>query len=337
VHSMKKCGLFVVQLAFAACSGWAQTGNVVVGGGYSTPVPFPVAPGQVITLLVKGIGADLTQTVKAQGTPLPTILGGISVTFRQTASVPFPQSAALPLLEVDPRVSTCRDQPFFAGDCGRLAAITLQIPFEMNPNFPRFDQTANEAFLVVSEGGVAGGIFELEPEFDRIHIITNCGFFNPLDTLLPFSSLCGPVVTDGTDGPVVTAANPARSGEVLSMWAFGLGSTVPAVKSGEAAPAPAPTLAQTPLISFDFRKNTAPQRVEEPTPVQPALLFAGLARGYVGLCQINFRVPPVPKGLPKCNIPSGPAQILAVLSNLTVTVSETFSFDGSAICVDPGS
>ena len=91
------------------------------------------------------------------------------------------------------------------------------------------------------------------------------------------------------------------------------------------------------LIGFDFRKNTAPQRVEEPTPVQPVLLFAGLARGYVGLCQINFRVPPVPKGLPKCNIPSGPAQILGVRSNLTVTVSETFSFDGAAICVDPGS
>jgi hypothetical protein len=84
----------------------------------------------------------------------------------------------------------------------------------MNPDFPRFDQTAIEAFLVVSEGGVAGGIFELELQFDRIHIITNCGFFNPLDTLLPFSSLCGPVVTHGTDGPVVTAANPGLSGKV---------------------------------------------------------------------------------------------------------------------------
>src|SRR6516164_8879899 len=82
----------------------------------------------------------------------------------------------------------------------------------MNPNFPRFDQTANEAFLVVSEGGVAAGIFELEPEFDRIHIITVSSIL--LDTLLPFSSLCGPVVTEGTDGPVVTAANPGLSGKV---------------------------------------------------------------------------------------------------------------------------
>ena len=160
---MKKSGHLLLELAFVAGSGWAQTGNVVVGGGYSTPVPFPVAPGQVITLLVQGIGANLTQTIKAQGTPLPTTLGGISVTLRQTASVPFPQSAAVPLLEVDPHVSTCNDQPFFAGDCGRLTAISLQIPYEMNPNFPRFDQTANEAFLVVSEAGVAGGIFELEP------------------------------------------------------------------------------------------------------------------------------------------------------------------------------
>jgi len=73
------------------------------------------------------------------------------------------------------------------------------------------------------------------------------------------------------------------------MYAFGLGATIPVVKSGEAAPLPAPTTAQPLLIGFDFRKNAAPQRVEEPTPDQTAMLFAGLTPGFVGLYQVNFR------------------------------------------------
>lgn len=335
---MKRRKLLNWMLALGAafsCPGWAQTANVVVSAGYSAPAPLVVAPGQIITLLVQGIGANLTGMVSADHLPLPTTLGGISVQMQQTASVPFPQSAAVPLLAVDPTIRTCLGGSSFALCGGRLTAVTVQIPYEMNPNFPRFNEGANDAVLVVSEGGVAGGEFELDPSTDRIHIITDCTYIAPYDVVLPFSGLCGPVVTHGTSGGLVTAANPAKSGEVLVMYAFGLGATVPAVKSGEASPLPPAVLAQSLLIGFDFRKNAAPQRVEEATPDQAALLFAGLTPGFAGLYQINFRVPPVPSGLPPCNVPAGPAQILAVRTNLTVSISGPFSVDGAAICVDP--
>lgn len=328
-----------VALVLATASPFpakGQSGNVVLGAGYSSPAPAVVAPGQVITLLVQGIGANLTQTVQAQQTPLPTSLAGITVRIQQTEPFPSPPSTAVPIFRVGPHLSTC-----FSAELPpctvQLTEIMVQIPYEMIPNFPRFTQSANNVALVVSENNVDGSAFEVAPVFDRIHILTNCDYVQPGDVLLPFSSLCGPVVTHGDGGPIVTAANPAKSGEMLVMYAFGLGATVPAAKTGEAAPVPALTLARTLLIGFDFRKNAAPQRVEEATPDQPAMLFAGLTPGFAGLYQVNFRVPPVPAGLPKCDIPSGPAEMLAVRTNLTVSVSGLFSFDGAAICVALGS
>ena len=126
-----------VQLAFAACSGWAQTGNMVVGSELLDSRAFPGCPWTGDHASRRGDRRGPNPNCQSPGHTASHNTRDISVTFRQTASVPIPQSAALPLLEVDPRVSTCRDQPFYTGNCGRLAAITLQIPYEMNPNFPR--------------------------------------------------------------------------------------------------------------------------------------------------------------------------------------------------------
>ena len=247
---------------------------------------------------------------------------------------------AVPLLSVSPRSSTCFGGFNLPGCQVLLAEVTVQIPWELLPHFPRFDQSSGQAVLVVSENGVPGSAFELASVFDRIHIITNCGYVQPGDMLLPFSNVCGPIVTHGNGGALVTPGNPAKAGEVLVMYAFGLGATVPAAKTGEAAPVPPLVVAQTPgshplLIGFDFRKNAAPQRADDPTLDQPSLLFAGLTPGFVGLYQVNFRIPAIPAGLPPCDIPAGPASILTVRSNLTVSISGSFSFDGAAICVDP--
>ena len=148
--------LAVVLCTVFSFSVWAQSGNVIVGAGYASPAPITVAPGQIITIVVEGIGANLTQTVHAGRTPLPATLAGISVSLQQALSLPF--SAAVPLLEVSP-LRTCRSLSFLP-TCGRsLTAVTLQIPYEMAPNFPVFEQAENNATLVVSEGGVAGDAF----------------------------------------------------------------------------------------------------------------------------------------------------------------------------------
>lgn len=51
---------FSIVCVLALLPAVAQT-NTVVGEGYSAPVPLTVAPGQVVTLFVQGIGASLTQ------------------------------------------------------------------------------------------------------------------------------------------------------------------------------------------------------------------------------------------------------------------------------------
>src|SRR5579884_3962464 len=80
-----------------------QTGNSVVGSGYSLPAPISAAPGQILNLMVAGVGAGLSGRVAAHSLPLPYQLADISVQMTQTQS---PKSVAVPILAVQP-VSTC--------------------------------------------------------------------------------------------------------------------------------------------------------------------------------------------------------------------------------------
>src|ERR1700686_1335577 len=100
------------SLLFLFCSAvFARADTaVVISAGYSTPVQIPVAPGQIITFFVSGIGQSLTQNVVAAPGALPASLAGISATLKQAG-----RSVTAPLLEVGP-VSTC--SLFYAQPCG---------------------------------------------------------------------------------------------------------------------------------------------------------------------------------------------------------------------------
>ena len=90
-------------------------------------------------------------------------------------------------------------------------------------------------------------------------------------------------------------------------------------------------------MDFNYRPNALASQPAF-TPANPPL-FAGSTRGFVGLYQINFVVPPPPAGLQPCSsliVASGPIGGL-VLSNLTVSVGSLVSFDGAGICVAPDS
>jgi uncharacterized protein (TIGR03437 family) len=95
--------------------------------------------------------------------------------------------------------------------------------------------------------------------------------------------IAGGIIHAATGAPV-NADNPARAGEVLTLFATGLGVTNPAVPSG--APAPSAPLAVTAspvtVIMRDWSAN---------------VVFSGLAPGSVGLYQVSFVVPDGPSGI----------------------------------------
>ena len=84
--------------------------------------------------------------------------------------------------------------------------------------------------------------------------------------------------------PVTPGVNshPAKPGDWLTIYAIGLGPTVPTVASGEAAPA-GPLAWVSPLPTVYFGAGLV--RV----PAVP--FYAGLTPNFVGLYQINVQIP----------------------------------------------
>jgi uncharacterized protein (TIGR03437 family) len=94
--------------------------------------------------------------------------------------------------------------------------------------------------------------------------------------------------------PVVTGipTHPAKGGDVVIVYAIGLGQTKPTVSTGAGAPG-SPNLANVPDVQVCLGTSTPFGNADCFKPD-----FAGLAPGFVGLYQINVKIP---GGLPKGN------------------------------------
>jgi uncharacterized protein (TIGR03437 family) len=96
------------------------------------------------------------------------------------------------------------------------------------------------------------------------------------------------VIATHGNGPVVTPASPAVKGEIVVLYATGLGPTSPAAIPDQIATAAAP-LAN--LADFRVLLNGA--------AVDPhQILYAGVTPGFAGLYQINLQLP--------ANVPANP-------------------------------
>jgi len=288
-------------------------GAVVVAAGYNRPAPVDIAPGQILTFYVQGMGANLTAPVYAASLPLPLSLGGISAQFVQGVFI-----APVPLLSVRP-VSPCayHTDP----GCGSsYLAIRVQIPFGFDYSDPTVIRGVPviEGQIRFSENGAVVASVDATPLSDQVHVLRNC------DDFLFNQTSCAPIVTHA-DGSQVDLGHLAKSGEEIVIYAVGLGVSQSTIQAGQAVIAPIPTSVS---VSFDWLPNALGSRAIPARLAQPA--FAGLVTGYVGLYQINVVVPPVPPGTPACT-----GNPVGMSSNLTINIVGHSSFDGARICASP--
>jgi uncharacterized protein (TIGR03437 family) len=295
-----------------------QTGRTLVGAGYAIPT-FTVAPGEIVTLQATGLNTVLFSPVTARQVPLPTELAGISVTLHQYLHQGAVQSLSmlLPLLSIQQK-NNCSPLESTTPDC-LVTYITGQIPFEM-------EAAVSDSFvtdLVISDNGGKSKAFSVNPNPVNVHVLTSC------------SSMNTAVCVTHADGTLVTGLSPAMPGETVVIYAVGLGQTTPAVTTGAATPASAPTVIGI-AVQFDFSPNAGPKfptasAVDTTENLYPN--FVGLTPGQVGLYQINVKLPNTFPSVPPCG---GGHIYWGTASNLTIDIFTNFlSYDAAPICVQP--
>ena len=100
-----------------------------------------------------------------------------------------------------------------------------------------------------------------------------------------FQYPAGTAIATHVDGSLVSSGAPAAAGEIVTLWATGLGNTIPVLQDG-VLPEAIQWLSQ--LNQFAVQING---EALDPT----AILYAGVAPGYAGLYQVNVRLPdPLP-------------------------------------------
>jgi len=97
------------------------------------------------------------------------------------------------------------------------------------------------------------------------------------------------VVFHSTDFSLVTSTSPARSNETVIIFLTGLGTVSPAVAAGQ----PGGDNGQFGPLN-QLSEGSVKVAIGG---LQGTVLFAGLAPGFVGLYQVNLKLPPIPSAL----------------------------------------
>lgn len=303
-----------VAFSFAVASLFGQSSSVIVGADYlARPARLSIAPGQLVTLLLRGIKAEKTH---ASGSPLPTELAGVTATIEEPSRG---YRARLPILRIDP--VGCGSGMTYVCD---VTAITVQIPSEVASGGQLGSpQVALRPVITVTENGVAGFRTEFELSETRTHLLNDCDLLVKAD-----GGACASVsLATHADGSMITTANPGKVGEVVVLYAVGLGPTTPVVPTGQAAPSPSPMA--TKEFFLRFSATNSPVGVDDlPREDWPRPLFVGLVPGFVGLYQVNLQLPlQLPAGSGSCRDGNQ--------TNLRVLLAARSSSNTAEICVAP--
>ncbi len=209
-HSSKNFNRAVGVADIVAVTGQPVTGTHIRSAANVGLRPAPV-PGQAIADTVRvGLAVFTFETLKNDGTPIGTIVTN-----------GFAGGAAPPGA---PLTATAGSNFVITGGTGAFLGARGQMEMAANPPGVASQRgasiTEDPANRRLNGGGTQRYIVHLIP------------MSAPQIAMLP----AGPAISYSSDFSLVTASKPAAAGEVLSLFATGLGPTVPGVDPGQPFP-----------------------------------------------------------------------------------------------------
>jgi uncharacterized protein (TIGR03437 family) len=163
---------------------------------------------------------------------------------------------------------------------GQPVPLYYVSPSQINFEIP-IDAATDDATVQVVRNGQAGNSAFLNIKSSVPRFITNGGTYAIMTT--PDNALTG------------IPSHPVKAGDVVVIYAIGLGPTTPVVPSGTAAPS-------NPLAVIDVNATQVCFGNDSPFSPAPCVTpqFVGLTPGFVGLYQVNVAMP---QGLASGNVP----------------------------------
>jgi uncharacterized protein (TIGR03437 family) len=265
------CGLILSTLPSVLLSqAPAIAPNGIVNG--ATFASGPVAPGSIASIFGSNLASSLAT---ASTVPLSTALADVTVTINGKPA---------PLYFVSP------DQPGTPGS----AQINIQIPYDVLPT-----GTTSGSVNVMVNRTTAGSS---QPAAIQIAPVAP-GILSTNGQAIAINNADGTLAAGVGAIPGLTT-HPATAGDVLILYATGLGAVTPSVADG--------------ANSLDQIRNTVVTPTVMIGGVQAQVLFSGLTPQFTGVNQVNIVVP---SGITPGN--SVPIQIVAnaIITPNSVTVA----------------
>jgi minor extracellular serine protease Vpr len=244
--------------AFRGCVGSCSRAKLSVDFTGLARIQPVIAPGAAVNAASFEVGSGL-----APGSYVSLFGVGLSDATRAT------RTASLPLALND--VSVSFDVPGQVSAPGRIYYVS---PNQVNVQIPWELQGQTSAQIKVTVGDAFGKVYTLP-----------LAQYSPAIFTIADSAAGAVAAAEHLGGAVVTTSNPARRGEIVQIFANGMGPVTNTPASGEPAVSdPLSMTTSTPTVTIGGR----------PAEVQ----FSGLTPGISGLYQVNVTVPAdAPSGL----------------------------------------
>jgi uncharacterized protein (TIGR03437 family) len=234
-------------------------------------VTFEVAPKKPPELLYRGVvnGATFAQNQPLAPGAIVSLFGNqLAYSVAGATETPLPKELASAKVMIGGI-----EAPLFFASWGQ---INFQVPNEVPAGSTtlqvvRDGQAGNRISATVA--GRTAGLFRLNPVYTGEYgAILNASQGNNF-----------PIPRDLATSLGINGA-PARPGDVITIYATGLGAVSPAVATGQVAPSQEPLARAVDVPSVNFLARFL-------FPLRQTPSFIGLAPGFVGLFQVNVAVP----------------------------------------------